>query len=390
MKHLSYIFLSLLFVACTADDLTTETLPAEERPLEVTSSVVPFEGDLSSRVNIEGNAFNVGDLIRVKIICPFANGVQRGESTESGSPDGFYFLKATGGSSDVAWTPVVYGDGFDINSDYKPSNSPALSSWHEAQQTPYVFTAETWSEEKHFLINKSLFTQQTNIFHHDQRKLKNHLASDVLWAQTIMQTGGTNVHFSFQHKMACLDIIIDDSGLKKTITDAEGTETEVADPLTSAVYLTLEGMPNIDQAEVVVGNYYADADKYGSAYGYYSKSSCDKQYNGKIIGVAQIDEVAKRVKVRLLPGASAPGGVRNSSSQLGPAITTDGTYTAYKYSEKHYRLMVPPCSLSQNAIFWLRDGSRRYSIPLTQTTFEPGTMYSIKLIFASNEPAPEP
>jgi hypothetical protein len=60
-------------------------------------------------------------------------------------------------------------------------------------------------------------------------------------------------------------------------------------------------------------------------------------------------------------------------------ISQDGTYTAYNAGNKTYRLIVPPCALSKNPTFWLRDGEKRYSMQMTQTTFEAGKLYKVKM-----------
>ena len=54
-------------------------------------------------------------------------------------------------------------------------------------------------------------------------------------------------------------------------------------------------------------------------------------------------------------------------------------YTAYNAGSKVYRLIVPPCELTKNATFWLRDGEKRYSMKLNQTTFEAGKLYKITM-----------
>lgn len=372
MKKLYFIIAtSILLSACSADEVATDD-KAQTQALTFTTDIQPFSGDVQTRANLEGNAFVAGDLIRLKILCPFTSSQQMGESTNGNTPDGFYYLKATGDADpNSAWTTVTSADGFDLTGSYSASTSPAIGSYYEAQQTPYVFTAETWSEEKHFIVGGNLYVQSTNVFHHDQRKEKHHLASDVLWAQTIMQTGGTNFHLSFQHKMALLDITVN------------GFDGGTVEHLSDQAYLTLEKMPNIDQAEIIIGNYYADTDKYGTSYGYKQKTSCGYDYNGKVIGVAEIDETAKRAKLRLLPGGVNPGRDNNT---IGSAITCDGVYTAYKVANNQYRLMVPPCTLTNNAVFWLRDGERRYSVNLEQLTFESSKMYNVTLTLGSPEP----
>lgn len=397
MKKLYFIFAtSLILAACSADDTAIDSGTngaMEHQALTFTTDIKPFAGETTTRTNFEGNAFMANDLIKLKIICPFVSGTQIGESTYSSTPDGWYYLKATGSSDpDAAWTAVTTTDGFDLTGSYSASNSPLIGSYYEAQQTPYVFTAETWTEEKHFLVDGSLTVQGTNVFHHDQRKEKYYLGSDVLWAQTIMQTGSTNFHLSFEHKMACLDITIDDSRLFHSVYNAEtGLRDDVATPLTSESYLTLEKMPNIDQSEIVIGNYYADADKHGTTYGYRQKTSCSYAYNGKVIGVAEIVEANKRAKLRVMPGLeSNKAQIKGTYTDFGSEIKCDGVYTAYKIDNTHFRLMLPPCTLTNKAVFWLRDGERRYSVPLELMEFESGKMYKVTLNVGEPITTPEP
>lgn len=355
-KSTLYILLPLLLASCT--DAVTDVMDDGKHEVTITSDIQPFIGDDMTRVNVAGDGFINGDYIRLKIICPFVSSGERGESTDGNSYDSFYYLKRSGSS----WERVVSSDGFDISGTYSYSNSPAISSYYEAQQTPYVYVATTWSEERRFVANGSLYDHLTPVFHADQTKEKHYRASDVLWAQTFMQTGAWNIHLGFQHKMACLNITIDDTGLDPAITG-------------NAV-LTLESMPDIDQAEIVVGDYYADASKYNSGYGYRQKSSCSYDNNGKVLGIAVNDESASRAKVAPLTGSPVPGGANSSTVAT---VANTGTYTAYKQAEKHYRLIVPPCTLAAKAVFWLRDGSRRFKVNLNQLLFEEGKLYNITL-----------
>lgn len=353
----------LLLASCSADDTTT-TNTDSKGTVTITSDIEPFEGELLSRVNVEGNSFLNGDFIRLKIICPFVSGTERGESTDGNSYDAMYYLKRSGNS----WVRVTSADGFDITGSYTPSYSPNIESYYEAQQTPYVYVASTFSEERHFVANGTLYDHLTPVFHANQTKEKHYRASDVLWAQTFMQTGAWNIHLGFQHKMACLDITIADD---VTLADA------------SAAVLTLEGMPDIDQAEIVIGDYYADASKVNSGYGYQQKSSCSYENNGKVLGVAVNDEVAKRAKIAPMTGNPVPGG---ANSQTVAAVANTGVYTAYMVGARHYRLIVPPCVLTENAVFWLRDGSKRYSIALENKAFKEGQLYPVTLKLTPSTP----
>lgn len=389
-----YLLVSTLWLASCSSEMTGLTEHEETQGVvTITSSIDPFDGEPDSRVNVTGDNFLDGDLIRMKIICPFVTSGERGEYTDGNSYDSFYHLKRSGSD----WVRVVAADGYDIAGTYSSTSSPDFSTYYQAQQTPYVFVATTWSEERRFVANGTLYNHLTPVFHADQTKEKHYRASDVLWAQTFMQTGSWNIHLGFQHKMACLDITIDDVDLTQPNPkyDPEDPESPltIPAPITDAAVLTLKGMPDIDQAEIVVGDYYADASKYNSQYGYQQKSSCSYANNGKVLGIAVNDEKAKRAKVAPLTGLPAPGGANSNYTPLAPVRNT-ATYTAYKEATKHYRLIVPPCNLDpnseggKNAVFWLIDGTRRFSIPLEFTTFEEGKLYPITLKFGTKPEIP--
>lgn len=350
----------------------SEEEPVSPRVATLTTEIVPFEGETMSRINVAGDEFLDNDYIRLKIICPFVKSTERGEYTDGNSFDSFFFFKRTGGS----WVRLMREDGFDITGSYSPSDSPKFDEYYEAQQTPYVFIATTWTEERRFIAptgdgtgtGHTLYDHLTPVFHADQTKEKHYRASDMLWSQTFMQTGTWNIHLGFRHKMACLDITIDDSAL--------GDE----DKITEDAVLTLEGMPDIDQAEIVVGDYYADASKTNSPYGYRQKASCSYVNNGRVLGIAVNDEAARRAKVAPLSGNPSPAGGDNSNYTVLPTIANDATYTAFPETKgHHFRLIVPPCVLATNATFWLRDGTRRYQHILEQKTFEEGKLYPITL-----------
>lgn len=392
----------LVLAACSSD--APDESQAEQGRVTITSELAPYDvclvasapsgglgasvfpavdgGGRGARVNVVGNSFIDGDFIRLKIICPFVSTTERGEYTEGDSYDAFYYLRRSGSS----WECVVKADGFDICGTYVPSNSPDINRYYEAQQTPYVYVATTFSEERRFVANGHLYDHLTPVFHADQTKEKHYRASDVLWAQTFMQTGAWNIHLGFQHKMACLDITIVDAALTDKISDA--------------AVLTLEGMPDIDQAEIVVGDYYADASKYNSGYGYRQKSSCSYGNNGKVLGIAVNDESAGRAKVWPMTGnPTLPGGANSEVFRSGTPVPNTATYTAYKEATKHYRLIVPPCNLdpelpddaksTKHAVFWLRDGTRRFKIELPQLKFEEGKLYAITLKPSNPTPAPD-
>ena len=201
--------------------------------------------------------------------------------------------------------------------------------------------------------NPTRVEQYSNVFHANQSKAANYKASDLMWAQTILQTGSYNVHLSFKHVMAALMI------------NVEGIAT------TDNALLTVEGMPDIDQAEVIVGDYYAGASKVNVAndyydYSYRAKSSCEVGDNGKVLGIAVINDATQKVSCK---------GFKD--------IAQSATYTAYRVPGTNtFRLIVPPCSLDTNATIWLRTGDKldqRYSLSLSQTDLAAGTLYTLNM-----------
>ena len=338
-----FFSIALLLAGCQAD----EPQPAQQQTgtLSFTTSVEQFEGEPATRTTLEGTAFEDDDKIKLKIICPFSSHTEFGETTYGNSFDAFWLLKWDNTSK--AWTTLTASDGYDINGDYSPSASPDIFERYLSQQTPYVFTAQTWSEELIFMAgSNNSFTrveQYSNVFHANQSKAADYKASDLMWAQTIQQTGSYNVHLSFKHVMAALKVTV---------------STDISDK----AVLTLVGMPAIDQAEVIVGDYYAEKSKINSStYGYKSKHNCTADKNGTVLGVAVIDDSHSKAYTTAIS-----------------SIDQNGTYTACKDGSKTFRLIVPPCTPS-NAIFWLRDGEKRYSMQLPQTTFESGKLYKITM-----------
>lgn len=337
-------FWALILTGCAADEISSDVVPQET--LQISTSVENFEGEAITRTLIDGTAFENGDKIKLKIICPNSNSVELGESTYGASFDGFWLLKW----NTDKWTTLTKDDGYDINGDYSPSASPDIYARYLAQPTMYVFTAQTWSEEQIFLTGNGIRVEQySNVFHADQSKVENYKASDLMWGQTIMQTGSYNIHLSFKHVM---------SALKITIVDSDSNSPVV---LNNPV-MTIDGMPDIDQCEVVVGDYYAikGKDVNSTAFGYKNKHQCTgKNENGVVIGVAQI----------------------NSSNATTSAIDVSkkSTYMAYKVDNKTYRLIVPPCTLNEKATLWLRDGDKRYSLVLEQKEFKAGVLYNITM-----------
>ena len=329
-----------LLAGCTADEVG---LQDNQGVIVFSTSIEDFDGGLLTRTNLEGNAFEDGDKIKLKIICPFSSATEFGETTYGNSFDGLWLLKW----NSSAWNTLTADDGYDINGDYSPSASPNIFERYLAQATPYVFTAQTWSEEQIFIAgNGTRVEQYSNVFHADQSKEANYKTSDLMWAQTIQQTGSYNVHLNFKHVMSAL-----------MITVVNESTVEISD---NAV-LTLEGMPDIDQAEVIVGDYYAAKSKVNSNnYGYKNKHTCTVAQNGTVIGVANI-------------------GADNSTITPFSSIGQTATYRACNTGNKVFRLIVPPCQLANNATFWLRDGEKRYNMTLSQKDFEAGILYKVTM-----------
>ncbi len=356
MKRYSTLYFPALVVlllsACNAD----ENLQCEpHQPLTISSEVMPYDGEPSTRVNEGGNAFETNDMIRLKVICPYVTTTLYGESTWGNTMDSFWLLKWTGS----AWSTLTANDYYDITGSYSHSGSSDIFSVYESQPTPYVYTAITWTEEKMYIANDNTtrLNYYSNVFHADQHRLKNYKASDVLWAQQYSQTGTYHIRLTFQHVMASLLITINDDAL------------EAGNKISTDAVLTMTNMPDIDQAEVVVGDYYAAKDKSNYTNGYKVKSSCEYDYHGKVVGIADQN------KVDYFRGGA-------HATNVGVEIPNTSTYTCYHIpGTKQYRVIVPPCVLDENnkAEFWLRDDTRRFKMVLDRTVFEQGKYYPITM-----------
>ncbi len=351
-------------VACSTDD--EDAKQTNYGTLTLTSSINGFESDGITRTNLEGTAFADGDRIKLKIICPYTSTTQTGESTWGNSFDSFWLLKWSGG----AWTTMGSSDKVDISAHYS-YGSNNIFGLYEAQNTPYVYTASTWNENVLFMANGSRYSAYSYIFQANQSEQADYLKSDLLWAQTYMQTGSYNVHLSFNHVMACL---------KMTLTGVTLSDNTV---------VTLEGMPDIDQQEVVVGDYYAAASKSYSTYGYKDKCSCTKANNGNVLGIAVINDTYKKAYVYRMEGN--PSDDNSSNKEHGPVANT-GVYTAYNAAKSNgnnvYYLIVPPCELTTAPKLWIRDGANRYNCDLYLTPtgtntqslkFEQGKQYNVNI-----------
>ena len=322
--------MAALLAACTQDD---DEAPTVDTGVTLRVSLSPFDGEKVTRTSVDGLSFEEGDRFRMKIICPHTSDQQVGEIWGSG----FYELTMSSFNQDG----VYIG-----------------SSSVEAQATTYVYTAQN--------------TTGKRIFCADQSRLEQFKQSDVVWAQAIRQTGAREVHLRFSHKVAKLDITLRDDSLTRT----EG-ESVVADPLSDEALLTLEGMPDIDGAEIVVGDYYADECYENENFSYRQKASCSYENNGRVLGIEVLDEAYTRSSIARMTGnPTAPGG---KYSQVYGEVANNATYTAYRVGPKHYLLYVPPCVLTQKAVFWVRDGERRYSAKLSTTQFEEGKCYPVEV-----------
>ena len=343
ISKILYLTIATVLMSCTANEVTQQE---QQGVLSITTSVEDFEGESRTRTNIEGTAFENGDKIKLKIICPFSSHTEFGETTYGNSFDAFWLLKWD--YTPKSWVTLEKSDSCDVNGDYSPSAGPNLFERYLAQPTPYVFTAQTWSEEQIFMAGGTRVEQYSNVFHADQSREADYKASDLMWAQTIMQTGSYNIHLSFKHVMSALMV---------TVVPGEGKD------ISNDAVLTLEGMPDIDQCEVIVGDYYAAKSKVNSNnYGYLNKHSCTVDENGMALGVAVISDNDK-----------------NATRKAFKDIDQTSTYTAYNTDNKIYRLIVPPCTLTKNATFWLRDGGKRYTATLSQHEFVAGKLYNLTI-----------
>lgn len=340
MKHNILLYISLattILWSCSTDNI--QESDNNLHGVSLSSSIVSFEGEQQTKVNLDGNGFEDGDMIRIKVICPYVASQEAGESTYGGTYDGFWVQKWRGSG----WTSIPDSDGFDFNGDYQKSGGSSIIGQVLSQQTPYVFTASTWTEEKVFKIGGKMVVQYANVFHADQSNPANYKASDVLWAQNFMQTATDMIHFDFHHVMAALRI---------TVNDIE---------LTDKAVLTIENMPDIDQDEIIVGDRFAAKSKVNSAFGYKEKHQCDANENGKALGI----------------------GVNNSDSSATikfDDISPTATYKAMRRdnTKKEFQLIVPPCKIT-NPVVWIRDGESRWKVALGETTFKAGIMYNITL-----------
>lgn len=379
MKLKSFKYYSILcmiaLAACTVRRETPEMVTDCDSVL-FTLSMSPFEGENITRTTLDGESFEGGDKIRFKIFCPNSKSHELGETWGS-----FY--------------TITVPDALNQHDDVSFFASGEHGSY-EAQSTTYIYTAINTTGTRTFVVGDYRYSRESNFFYADQSKLEQFKKSDLVWAQAVRQTGAREVHLNFKHKVAKLDITIEDDG----------------GVLSDNTILTIEGMPDIDGAELVVGDYYADESYEDYSYNYKTKASCSYENNGKVIGIEVIDETNKKSIVNALTGNPYPaGGTSNSGTYA--KVPNTGTYRAYKDPNpvpehtnwKHYMLYIPPCNLDPgfepvpvnpeepdgpmtqsplSAVIWLRDGTKRYSVKLDQLKFMEGIRYTQKIKIANN------
>ena len=364
LRDTLYILPVILLAACN-DSMTSVVEEEEASLIEIDGSafhseIVPFaevgEDGILTRANIEGNSFESRDLIRLRVIAPYVNSTEYGESTWGNSYDDWRLY--TWGGAEAQWKQVTANDfQFDVDNDFSPTTAPSTIVMPQA--TPFVFTATTFTEEVHHVISTNgtaggtVILSFSNIFKADQRRIENYKASDVLWAQQFMQTGSDDVRLSFSHKMAALKIDVSKLQLS-------GSEE---------VVLTLDNMPDIDQQEVTIGNYYAEKMKRKLAYGDYYRTKCEYEDNGRVLGIVVPDEQAKHLVQVAFTDTKIP---------------QTGLYTAYELNDSTFLLIIPPYTVPADVhpTLWLRQGENRWSaeLPLpTDRTFLSGNRYRVKM-----------
>lgn len=355
MRKYRFLMITLVFAGALAGLFLplgcTKAEGEAAQPLRLRITMDGFDGeDVMTRTSDDGLSWEAGDKFRMKIICPHTNDHQNGESWGSS----FYTITLNGSQTYV---------------------SSSITTM--AQATTYVFSAQNTTGNRIFVVDKYRYNRPSNFFHADQSKLDNFKGSDVVWAQAVRQTGAQEVHLNFKHKVAKLDIWIDDAAL----VDESGQPV----PFSQGAVLTLEGMPDIDGAEIVVGDYYADQGYEDQNYCYRQKASCSYENNGKVLGIEVIEEDMRRSSIA--PFSGGPAELGGQYSRLLSPVANDAVYTAYCAGRVdgrlHYMMYVPPCVLEQKAVFWLREGQRRFSAPLETLSFEQGRAYPVVLKFGT-------
>lgn len=340
-----FLTASVFFSSCQRE----KAIVPEEGTVRFILTMSPFEGEEQTKTTLSGSGFEAGDKIRFKIFCPNVSSHELGETW-----GGYYNITVPEGITDEVsfFSSGTHGS-------------------YEAQATTYIYTAINTTGTRVFIVGDYRYSRESNFFYADQSKLEFFKKSDLVWAQAVRQTGAREVHFNFKHKVAKLDISVADDGAL----------------LSENTILTIEGMPDIDGAELVVGDYYADESYEDYSYNYKTKCSCSYENNGKVIGIEVIDEAHNKSIVNALTGNPYPaGGTSNNGTYA--KVPNSGTYRAYQDPDnrKHYMLYLPPCTLDagHKAVIWLRDGTKRYSVTLNQLSFEEGKCYKQKITIANN------
>lgn len=391
MKKYLYIASLVFLSACSDDDniIDERTDNSTCRPADpacLISSVddyidVTEEGTEmpATRANMLGTSFEAGDMMRLRIIAPFVTSTEYGESTWGGSYDNWRLFEwaSDGEDNNPAKTGRWYYLGyskhsseFDIDNDYKLSNAPG--DLYLPQATPYVFTATTWTEEIRHIIptgnaGGTSVLSFSNVFKADQRRPENYKSSDVLWAQSYVETGSENVFLNFQHKMAALLITVDAT---KFYFDLSQNAEEIV--------LTLENMPDIDQQEVVIGNgYYKDTDTYRGAYKDKQRSGCDKTENGKVLGICYVNQSAGLARKAFTELAQ-------TGTYTAHRVTSTSDYADYIDGKIQFMLIIPPYTVPSGTTptLCLHQGKNRWkaALPLTSNrTFESGKRYRVTM-----------
>lgn len=406
IKRTLYICTAALVIACSDDAIVSDTETPKEIPLSAIRTTIDSFIDIdengqnmpTTRVSIDGDGFENGDLIRMNVIAPFVDNSEYGESTWSSTFDNWRLYEWSnskenqGSLATGSWSVLSSKRGFDLDGDFKASGSQG--NLYSPQATPYVYTATTWTEEIHHIISRdekpggTIVLSFSNIFKADQRRIENYKASDVLWAQTFLQTGSENIALSFQHKMAALKITLGDDFLK--LLDKNTTAPEIV--------LTLENMPDIDQQEIIIGNYYAARLKaHTQAYCEWQRSACAYEDNGKVLGIVSINQDNSRIERKALTPQEPETKYNRPNFDGSPTDITligveqTGTYTAYKDSKTSdektiisFLLIIPPYTVPVDVTptLWLRQGKNRWSAPLplpNERTFESGKRYNIQM-----------
>lgn len=366
-KSLHNIFLlatAVLLCACSQDEEQWDK-PSDSQAVTFRVSFAPFVGEsVAARTTVDGLAWEANDRFRLRIACPYTTDHQNGELWSSG-----FYLYTFPSSADPT---IIFSSG----------------SEYQSQATTYIYTAQNTTGTRYFVVNNYRYTRPSNFFYADQSKLAQFKASDVVWAQAIRQTGAQEVHLNFHHKVAKLVITLDDTALShKEWSEEDGDSVNVADPLSENAVLTLEGMPDIDGAELVVGDYYAPMCYENEKFNYREKAACGYELNGKVLGVEVIDEAATatqgsgkgRSSIATLTGGPSDLG-ETRYARIHSTVPNTGVYTCYRLAARQYLLYVPPCELPTKATFWVRDGERRYSATLDVQKFTEGYSYPIRLV----------